>query len=122
MAKPDILVAEDDEVLLSLYEKKFTLNGFSLRKAKDGQEVIRMIGEKTPDLLILDVRMPKVDGLQVLREFPKKNRTFPIIVLTNFHDDVCKEDALELGADDYRVKKDTNMKMLLETVNACIKK
>ncbi len=121
MPKPDILVAEDDEVLLSLYDKKFSLNGFSLRKAKDGQEVIRMINEKTPDLLILDLRMPKVDGLQVLREFPKKSRTYPIIVLTNFHDELCKDDALQLGADQYHVKKDMNMKTLIETVKTSLK-
>ena len=83
MPKPDILIAEDDEVLLNLYEKKFKMQGFDVRKAQDGQEVLDMMREKAPDVLLLDIRMPKVDGLQVLQEFPKHSRKFPIIVLTN---------------------------------------
>ena len=118
MPKPDILVAEDDEVLLSLYEKKFQMQGFSVRKAHDGQQVLDMMREKTPDVLILDIRMPKIDGLQVLQEFPKHGRKFPIIVLTNFNDDLCESRARELGADQYFVKKDMNMKKLLEIIKS----
>ena len=62
-----------------------------------------------------------MDGMDVLRAFPKKQRKFPIIVLTNFHDDLCKDDALELGADGYFVKKDMNMKKLVETVKQIVK-
>lgn len=116
MPKPDILIAEDDEVLLNLYEKKFQMQGFTVRKARDGQQVIDMLKEKAPEILILDIRMPRVDGLQVLEQFPKQARAFPIIVLTNFNDEVCEGDAKELGADHYFVKKDMNMKKLIEIV------
>lgn len=118
---PDILVAEDDAVLRSLYEKKFALEGFGTRCAVDGEEVIRMIKEKTPTLLLLDIHMPKVDGFQILREFPKATRAFPIIMLTNFEQAEFKLKALELGADDYFVKKDMTMRTLVEMVKRLLK-
>ena len=116
MAKLNLVVGEDDAVLRTLYGKKFTLEGFDVRQATDGEEVIRMIREKTPDLLLLDIHMPKVDGFQVLREFPKKDRGFPVIMLTNFDQSEFKLRALELGADDYFVKKDMTMRSLVEMV------
>lgn len=119
--KPDILVAEDDAVLRNLYEKKFLLEGFAVRIASDGEEVIRMIREKAPDLLLLDIHMPKADGFQVLKEFPKKDRTFGVIILTNFGQAEFKLRALELGADDYFVKKDMTMRTLLEMVKRLLK-
>jgi two-component system response regulator AdeR len=121
MGKTDILIGEDDTVLRTLYEKKFTIEGFSVRSAVDGEEILRMIGEKKPDLLLLDIHMPKVDGFQVLRELPKKDRGFPVIMLTNFGQEEFKLRALELGADDYFVKKDMTMRSLLEMVKRLIK-
>ncbi len=119
--KLDILIAEDDAVLRSLYEKKFTLEGFSVRSPVDGEETIRMAREKTPAILLLDIHMPKADGFQVLKEFPKKDRPFPIIILTNFDQSEFKLRALELGADDYFVKKDMTMRSLVEMVKRLLK-
>lgn len=121
MTKSDIIVAEDDAVLRSLYEKKFTLENFSVRCAMDGEEVMRMIREKKPDILLLDIHMPKADGFQVLKEFPKKERGFPVIILTNFDQAEFKLRALELGADDYFVKKDMTMRVLVEMVKRLLK-
>ena len=119
--KPDILVAEDDAVLRNLYEKKFLLEGFTVRMATDGEEVIRMLKEKEPDLLLLDIHMPKADGFQVLKEFPKMSRKFSVIILTNFGQAEFKLRAMELGADDYFVKKDMTMRTLLEMVKRLLK-
>src|SRR5437870_2891885 len=112
MSKVDILIAEDDTVLRTLYEKKFTIEGFDVRSAVDGEETLRLLGEKKPDLLLLDIHMPKVDGFQVLKELPKKDRGFPVIMLTNFDQAQFKLRALDLGADDYFVKKDMTMRTL----------
>ena len=114
----NILIAEDDVVLRNLYAKKFPIHGFDARVAADGAETIKMIQEQTPDLLLLDLRMPNVDGFQVLQQFPKDQRTFPIIALTNFHDPESKERALALGADEYYTKKDMTMRMLVDMVKS----
>ncbi len=121
MAQLDILIGEDDAVLRNLYEKKFSIEGLSARCAPDGEEVLRLITEKTPDLLLLDIHMPKVDGFQVLSQFPKKDRKFPVIMLTNFDQAEFKLRAMELGADDYFVKKDMTMRTLVEMVKRLLK-
>lgn len=112
--KIDILVAEDDAVLRSLYEKKFSMAGYDVRSAADGEEAIKRIDEKAPDVLLLDIHMPKVDGFEVMRHYPRQNRTFPIVLLTNFGEAEFKLKALELGADDYFVKKDMTIRSLIE--------
>ena len=121
MEKPDILIGEDDAVLRSLYEKKFALEGFGSRAASDGEEVLRMLREKAPDILLLDIHMPKADGFQVLKEFPRGTRKFPVIMLTNFDQAEFKLRAMELGADDYFVKKDMTMRTLVEMVKRLLK-
>jgi DNA-binding response OmpR family regulator len=121
MAVAKILVAEDDAILQSLFEKKFTMNNFAVRTASDGRKAIEMIREERPDLLLLDIRMPVMDGLQVLGEYPKNKRNFPIIILTNVEDDETKLRALELGADDYFVKKNMTIKTLLEMARHILK-
>lgn len=114
MARGNILIAEDDSVLRNLYVKKFSIAGFSIRTAVDGEETIKAIQEQAPDILILDLHMPKVDGFAVLEKFPKENRKFPVIILTNFEEEKYKERGKALGADDYFVKKDMTIRSLLD--------
>lgn len=114
MARGNILIAEDDPVLRNLYVKKFTIAGFQIRTAQNGEEAITAVLEQAPDLLILDIHMPKVDGFGVLEKFPKETRTFPVILLTNFEEEKYKERGRQLGADDYFVKKDMTIRSLLD--------
>ncbi len=116
MPKGNILIAEDDAVLRNLYVKKFGMEGYDVRTAEDGEQAIRMIREQAPDLMLCDIHMPKADGFQVLKEFPRSIRKFPIIVLTNFDQGEFKLKAQELGADDYFVKKDMTIRSLVEMV------
>src|SRR3989338_2214816 len=106
MAKGDILIAEDDAVLRNLYLKKFAVAGYTIRAVENGEEALKALQERAPDIALLDIHMPKVDGFQVLEQFPRERRTFPVIMLTNFADEKSKERGKELGADDYFVKKD----------------
>ena len=116
MAKGELLIAEDDAVLRNLYLKKFEVTGFSTRTAEDGEQAVTAIQERAPDLLILDLHMPKMDGFQVLERFPKEQRTFPVIILTNFDDPKYRARGGELGVADYFVKKDMTIKSLVEMV------
>lgn len=121
MAKGIVLIAEDDPVLRNLYVKKFTIGGYTIRTAENGQQAVDSLrSDGAPDVLILDIHMPVMDGLQVLESLGK-DRPFPVIMLSNFADDENQRKARELGADDYFVKKDMTIKSLLEMVERVMK-
>lgn len=115
--KPDILIAEDDAVLRNLYIKKFSVAGYPIRAVENGELAIKEVEVRFPDVLVLDIHMPVMDGFQVLEKFPPAVRPFPVIMLTNFADERSKERGRELGADDYFIKKDMTIKSLLEMVD-----
>jgi DNA-binding response OmpR family regulator len=121
MANADILIAEDDAVLREVYTKKFTLSGYTIRTAENGEEVIAEIKKKEPDILVLDINMPILDGFGVLAKYPKEGRTFPIIILTNFSDEKSKVRGTELGTDDYFIKSEMTIHKLLEMVETLLK-
>ncbi len=116
MIKPDILIAEDDPVLRNLYVKKFSVSGFPIRAVEDGEQALAALQERFPQVLVLDIHMPKIDGFQVLERYPKNQRSFPVIMLTNFADEKSRERGSDLGADEYFIKKDMTIKSLLEMV------
>ena len=116
MIKPDILIAEDDPVLRNLYVKKFSVSGFPIRAVEDGEQALAALQERFPQVLVLDIHMPKVDGFQVLERYPKSQRSFPVVMLTNFADEKSRERGNDLGADEYFIKKDMTIKSLLEMV------
>lgn len=119
--KIDILIAEDDVVLREVYTKKFTLSGYQIRTAQNGEETIAEIQKKAPDILILDINMPVMDGFVVLEKYPKDNRSFPIIMLTNFGDEKNRERGITLGADDYFIKSEMTIRKLLAMVETLLK-
>lgn len=114
--KADILVAEDDPVLRNLYIKKFQVAGHPIRAVEDGEQALAEITQRPPQVLVLDIHMPKMDGFQVLEQLPIASRTFPVVMLTNFADEKSRERGKELGADDYFIKKDMTIKSLLDMV------
>ena len=121
MANADILIAEDDAVLREVYTKKFTLSGYTIRTAENGEEAIAEVQKKVPDILILDINMPIVDGFGVLEKYPKESRPFPIIMLTNFGDEKNRERGEQMGADDYFIKSEMTIRKLLEMVETLLK-
>jgi len=121
MASADILIAEDDRTLRNVYEKKFSIAGYAVRTVHDGAEALKAIGEKAPDLLILDINMPVLDGFAVLRKVNETNPPpYPVIMLTNFADEDTKKKGKELGADDYFVKSDMTLRTLLQMVKTLL--
>jgi len=117
-----ILIAEDDSVLQDLYLRKFNKDAFEVRTASNGQEALDSIAKDVPDMLLLDINMPVMDGFEVLEKLPKDKRAFPVIVLTNFDDQANRERGKALQVDDYFVKKDMTIKTLVEMVERLLKK
>jgi two-component system, OmpR family, response regulator len=118
MVKGNVLIAEDDPVLRNLYIKKFSVAGYDIRAVEDGEAALAAFAERLPDIAVLDIHMPKMDGFQVLEKFPPNIRTFPVIMLTNFADERSKARGQELGANNYFVKKDMTIRSLLEMVES----
>ncbi|MGI6404058.1 MAG: response regulator transcription factor [Oscillospiraceae bacterium] len=103
MTKRKILVADDDKNIAELLRLYLEKEGYAVVMAFDGEEAIMKFGPENPDLVLLDIMMPKLDGWQVLREIRKKSNC-PIIMLTAKGETFDKVLGLELGADDYVVK------------------
>ena len=104
MAAQRILVADDDEAVCDTIEDALHLAGYLTMRARDGQMALDRVRNDRPDLVILDVNMPKVDGFEVLRKMRSLSITTPAILLTARHEREDTVTGLKLGADDY-VKK-----------------
>lgn len=101
-----ILVVDDEEPILELLRFNLEKEGYQVRVAKDGPEALVSIESKQPDLLVLDVMLPGMDGLEVCRRLRinSKYQQIPIIMLTAKGEEIDKVLGLELGADDYMTK------------------
>ena len=101
-----ILIVENDTVISKILAHALTENGFAVTEARDGVEGIAVAGAQTPDLILLDIDMPKMDGLTMLKELRKAGNTTPIIMLTNLNNPDYIADAAEHGVREYLIKAD----------------
>lgn len=106
--KIKVLVVEDEHMIAEMYATKFEMDGFDIYKAFDGSEGLDKAEEIRPDIILLDVIMPKLDGFAVLKKLRSEERfkKTPIVLLTNLGQDDDIKKGKELGADDYFVKAD----------------
>lgn len=106
MANKKILIVEDDEFLVQMYATKLELQDFQVQTAGDGKQAMKLIKKDPPDLILLDLGLPIMDGFQVLEELKRDERTkrIPILVLTNFGQKEHIDKCLALGAADYLIK------------------
>ena len=101
-----ILLVEDDDALASVYQTRLQAEGFNLKRVPNGEDALAAALEYKPDLILLDVMMPKVSGfdvLDILRNTPETTNV-KVIMLTALSQDSDKERAESLGVDDYLVK------------------
>ncbi|KKS28797.1 MAG: Response regulator receiver domain protein [Parcubacteria group bacterium GW2011_GWA2_43_11] len=118
MSKPKenytVLLAEDELFLSRTFENRLTLEGFTVLLAHDGEDAIQMILKEKPDLILLDLIMPKKNGFEVL-EIIKKDELvqhIPVIITSNLGQDSDIEKAMKLGAVDYIIKSNISLKDL----------
>ena len=104
--KYSLVLVEDDEFLASIYQTKFDMEGFKVSIAGNGEEGLKLVEKKMPDIVLLDILLPKLDGFAVLERLKSNPKTkhIPVILLTNLgqKDDVNR--GVELGAADYLIK------------------
>ncbi|MHB0886562.1 MAG: response regulator transcription factor [Bacillota bacterium] len=101
--KPRILVVDDEPNIRELIRLYLGKEGFAVEESEDGEDALARVKANPPDLLVLDVMMPKKDGREVCREV-RKTSSLPIIMLTAKNEEVDKVIGLEIGADDYLTK------------------
>jgi len=101
-----ILLVEDEEIMIDLLQKKLLKEGYEILVARDGEEGLEKIKETRPDLILLDIIMPKMGGLELMEEMVKdeKLKKIPVIVISNSGQPVELDRAQKLGAKDWLIK------------------
>jgi DNA-binding response OmpR family regulator len=122
--KKKILVIEDEATLQKALNDVLNQEGYDVSSALDGAKGLELAGEENPDLILLDIILPKMDGFEVLKKLKKDENTsnIPVIILTNLSDINDIQKALDLGATTYLVKADFHLedvlKKIKETINS----
>ncbi|MBI5077798.1 MAG: response regulator [Candidatus Yonathbacteria bacterium] len=113
-----VMIVEDDEHISKVYEIKLAKEGFATSLAVDGEEAVAKITAEKPDLIILDLMLPKKDGFGVLEDIKKVPALarIPVIVLSNLGQKIDQDRALALGAKEYLVKVDNPIQEVINKV------
>jgi len=123
-SKKKILVAEDDVFLKKILETKLNLKGFEVVSTVDGEETLKKILEEKPDLILLDLMMPKKNGFEVMEELKKNHPEIkiPILILSNLGQESDIERGKKLGAVDYLVKANFSINAIIDKVTKILTK
>lgn len=118
-----ILVVEDDRFLRELITKKISKEGFEVIRAVDGEDGIKKIKEEKPDLVLLDLILPGIDGFEVLSQMKEdpEIKSIPVIILSNLGQKEDVEKGIKLGAQDYLIKAHFTPGEIIEKVKANLK-
>jgi DNA-binding response OmpR family regulator len=107
--KPRILLIEDDMAIALMYQLQLVGDGYDVELATDGVTGLRQVQDATPDLVLLDIRLPRLPGLDVLRAISLDVRLagVPVVILSNYGEPAMVKEGLALGARDYLIKSQT---------------
>ncbi len=116
-----IMLVEDNVTLNDAFSMLMEKNGYEVKKARDGREALHIISEYKPDLILLDLLMPVMDGKEFLRTFENTDR-IPIIVLSNLDTKAEVQEVMKLGASHYMLKAWASPKELTRVIEDSLKK
>ena len=119
-----ILLVEDDTFLSGMYVSKLDMEGFETILASEGKQGLKLVKEEEPDLVLLDIILPKMDGFEILKEIKKDKKTkdIPVILLTNLGQKKDVDKAFELGAVDYLIKAHFMPSEVVDKIKKTLKK
>jgi DNA-binding response OmpR family regulator len=115
--KNKILLVEDDPMIVKMYQRKLIADGFELSLAFNGEEGLAALSKSRPDIILLDIMMPKMDGFEMLKKVKHDElwKDIPVVILTNLSDHPeDRKKSQQLGAADYWVKANISLKELSE--------
>ena len=116
-----VAIVEDDPALLLGLTEKLGMEGFRVVSARDGEAALELLGREVPDLLVLDLMLPKIDGFEICRAFRKRYPQIPVLILSARSQEEDKVRGLKLGADDYMTKP-FGLKELLARIDALLRR
>ena len=104
-----VLFIEDDPAVAQMYKLKLELDSYAVTVAPDGEAGLRMARENHPEIIFLDIRLPKMDGFAVLEELraDEDTKNIPVVILSNYSEQELVERGLNLGALEYLIKSET---------------
>lgn len=122
--KQKVFIVEDDEFLSKMYNTKFQMEGFETEIAVNGEEALQKLPNLNPTIILLDIMMPKLDGIEVLRRLKQDARfkDIPVLVLTNLSAGEKVEEATKLGAVGYLIKSSKTPNEVVQEVKEILKK
>ena len=118
-----ILIIEDDFFIRDLYEKQFTKEGYAVESAPDAEQGLEKIKAAPPNLVLLDLMLPKMSGLDVLKilKADANLKSIPVVILTNLGQDQAIKQGFDLGADGYLIKSAYTPSQVVNEVRTYIK-
>jgi DNA-binding response OmpR family regulator len=116
--KKKVLIVEDDKALRNVLKDKLNNENFSVLVANDGKEGLSVAEKKKPDLILLDIIMPKMNGLEMLKKLREDRwgKTVPILLLTNDSNPEHMRETLKVDASDYLIKSDWNLEDIIKKI------
>lgn len=123
MKKKKILIVEDDEFVAEIYSTKLSEMGYDVLVVRDGQEGLTVLGRNKVDLILLDILMPVMSGIEMLEEMKKKEewKNIPVILLTNVGEKESIEKVKGLGVKNYLIKSHFTPAEVIEKIGAVFK-
>lgn len=115
-----IALVDDDQNILTSVSMALEAEGFDVRTYKDGEEALRGLNQRPVDLAVLDIKMPRLDGMELLQKL-RKSSALPVIFLTSKDDEVDEVLGLRMGADDY-IRKPFSQRLLIERIRALLRR
>lgn len=121
--KRDILIVEDEPFVVNVYKTKLTKEGYNVHVAEDGEVGLRTAKEVVPDLVLLDLILPKMNGFDVLKGMKEEGalKDVPVLILSNLGQQSDIKKGLDLGAKDYLVKSDSSLQEVMAKIEEYIK-
>lgn len=119
-----ILIVEDEKLLAEMYRDKFSQEGFEVQLASEAREALKIIKKNKPDIILLDILLPRGNGVSFLERLKKEEflSSIPVIIFSNFDDPQVKKKVRELGIKDYFIKTDFTPQEIVEKVKKILKK
>lgn len=117
-----ILIVEDEEMIVKALKQKLESSDLEVEIASDGKQAIDKVAETPPDLILLDLVMPNMDGISFLKILKSKEyKSIPVIILTNLENETSTKEAAKLGVTDYLIKVDYSLDEVVKSIKNKLK-